>query len=237
MNSFLRGIFTLLVVFTYSETSFSETVKYTNSGLCHESSSAYYSRIKNYIPYESLSECLKAGGRMPLVAGGTNMVSDNTSEYSREKFGHGWADTDGDCQNTRAEILIKTSTSTIQFKDLDNCSVVRGRWISPFTGHIFFEASKLDIDHLVPLQWAWERRASTWPQTKREAFANDSRNLLVVEASLNRQKGANGPDRWLPPNGVCGYIARFERLRRIYELDLNQSEIASYSKLLKDCSN
>ncbi|NVK01363.1 MAG: HNH endonuclease [Oceanospirillaceae bacterium] len=222
MNSFLRGIFTLLVVFTYSETSFSETVKYTNSGICHESRSAYYSRIKNYIPYESLSECLKAGGRMPLLPGGSEMVSENTSEYSREKFGHGWADTDGDCQNTRAEILIKTSTSTIQYKDLDNCSVVRGRWISPFTSRIYFEASKLDVDHLVPLKWAWDRGASAWSQTKREAFANDPRNLLVVEASLNRSKGAKGVDMWLPPKNKCQYAARFVRVALEYELELPQ---------------
>jgi len=237
MISLARCILFVALVLTYSETSYSETVKFTNSGICHDSSSAYYSRVKNYTPYESLSECLKAGGRMPRHLGRSELAIENTTDYSRSKFGDGWADTDGDCQNTRAEILVNTSTSTIEYKNSDSCLVIRGRWISSFTGHIFFEASKLDIDHLVPLKWAWDRGASAWTQSKREAFANDPRNLLVVEANLNRQKGANGPDRWLPPHGVCGYIARFERVRRIYQLELQQTEITSYSKLLSDCGN
>jgi hypothetical protein len=40
----------------------------------------------------------------------------------------------------------------------------------------------------------------------------------VVELSLNRSKGARGPNEWLPPSGQCGYVARFARVVKQYEL-------------------
>ena len=40
-------------------------VKMSNSGICHAPNSTYYSQTKNFTPYKSLDECLKAGGRMP----------------------------------------------------------------------------------------------------------------------------------------------------------------------------
>jgi hypothetical protein len=40
-------------------------VKMSNSGICHAPNSTYYSQTKNFTPYKTLDECLKAGGRMP----------------------------------------------------------------------------------------------------------------------------------------------------------------------------
>ena len=40
-------------------------VKMSNSGICHGPDTTYYEQTKNFTPYKSLDECLKAGGRMP----------------------------------------------------------------------------------------------------------------------------------------------------------------------------
>ena len=40
-------------------------VKKSMSGICHVRGSTYYSRTKNFTPYESLEACLKSGGRLP----------------------------------------------------------------------------------------------------------------------------------------------------------------------------
>ncbi|WP_290918142.1 DNA/RNA non-specific endonuclease [Halodesulfovibrio sp.] len=40
-------------------------VKLSRSHICHDSSSRYYSRTKHYTPYNTLQECLDAGGRLP----------------------------------------------------------------------------------------------------------------------------------------------------------------------------
>ena len=75
----------------------------------------------------------------------------------------------------------------------------QGRWLDPYTGKVFFEASDVDIDHLVPLKWAWDHGANTWKQSKREQFANDPVNSFAVEARVNRQKGSRGRGLTLLP--------------------------------------
>jgi hypothetical protein len=40
-------------------------VKMSNSGICHAPNTTYYEQTKNFTPYKTLGECLKAGGRMP----------------------------------------------------------------------------------------------------------------------------------------------------------------------------
>ncbi len=49
--------------------------------------------------------------------------------------------------------------------------------------------------------------------------------------SLNRQKGAKGLDEWLPPKNQCQYIARFERIRKTYGLDLSTSKEREFIKM------
>jgi hypothetical protein len=41
-------------------------VKMSSSGICHEKGkSSYYAQTKKFTAYNTLDECLKAGGRMP----------------------------------------------------------------------------------------------------------------------------------------------------------------------------
>jgi hypothetical protein len=40
-------------------------VKMSNSGICHAPNTTYYEQTKNFTPYKTLDECLKAGGRVP----------------------------------------------------------------------------------------------------------------------------------------------------------------------------
>lgn len=233
-NTKIQLTLVFCLLFIVSNTFSSEIVKRSKSGICHDTSSPYYTRTKTFSSYDSLSQCLADGGRLPKGHKKASVLNEGI-DYSRDMFGKGWADVDGDCQNTRHEVLIKTSTIPVVFKGSNDCSVLRGRWISPFTNEIHINAKSLDIDHLIPLSWAWSHGANTWTQDRRESFANDERNLLVVEASLNRQKSDKGPDAWLPPSNQCAYLARFERVRKIYSLKLSSIEERSFEKLFSEC--
>lgn len=150
--------------------------------------------------------------------------------YDRDKFG-GWSDENGNCLNTRHELLKNLSTGPIHYSP-NGCRVIRGRWLDPYTKQTFTDSSDLDIDHLVPLHWAWQRGASRWPNTKRRAFGNDRRNLFAVDDGTNRAKAAAGPLEWLPPNKDfrCQYVTRFWRIVLIYELRISPYEHLAMTK-------
>ena len=216
-----------------------DVVKKSKSAICHSTASPYYNRVKNFTPYSSLTVCLDSGGRLPKgmslkaqtkpsKANSTDSNSSHLSYYKRSQFGSGWADFDKDCQNSRMEALVSQSVGPVHFKDERQCKVRAGKWISPFTGQTIYDASVIDIDHVVPLKWAWDNGANTWSYEKRVKFANDPANLLSVERSLNRQKGAKGVDEWLPPKNQCQYISRFLRVVKTYKLEPSAQSLKNY---------
>lgn len=221
--------------------SAAEVVKKSNSGICHDMGSRHYERTKNFQSFDSISSCLDSGGRLSKGYKDSNAslgaravdVANTGRSYSRSEFGHGWDDMDGDCQNSRHEALIAQSTGQVNFKTSRKCHVVSGRWISPYSGKVVHSAKALDADHVVPLKWAWDNGASAWSESKRKAFANDPVNLLVVEAGLNRSKGAKGLDEWMPPAGKCQYASRYIRVMKKYDISLSVSDRTQYQAILK----
>ena len=152
-------------------------------------------------------------------------------KYDRSAFG-GWGDDDGDCQNTRHERLISRSIEPVELSE-NGCLVISGYWKDPYTGNIYTAASEMEIDHVVPLFYAWERGGHLWDPEKQRRFANDSANLLPVGASANRSKGAAGPLEWLPPSDdfACEYLLRFSRMTTGYGLTLVPDESAALERL------
>lgn len=75
----------------------------------------------------------------------------------------------------------------------------------------------------------------SWEIGQKERFANDPVNLWSVELSLNRQKGASGPEDWLPPAGRCGYVSRFLRIAKVYGLEPSARQLNRYREQLTEC--
>jgi len=231
----LWALLFLLVVF---ESVAADTAKKTSSGICHPPASSYYERTQNFRAFDSVQACLSSGGRLPKRLSeeySARSLHGGPDTYERSAFGHGWSDRDGDCQNSRAEALIATSSTTVRFATDESCRVISGRWVSPFTGDVIQNSSRIDIDHVVPLKWAWDLGAAGWHQSKRERFANDRVNLWPVELRLNRSKGAQPPTEWLPPSGRCGYVARFVRIVKQYDLKPSPDEIEWLQSFLENC--
>jgi hypothetical protein len=121
--------------------------------------------------------------------------------YNRGLF-HYWIDTihDGRHLNSRDRILESQSIIPVIIK---NNHVVHGLWECPYTGIMITEERQVDIDHIVPLKYAWDHGAYSWTSEKRDKFANDPENLLAVSFSANREKGDKGLNEWLPK--MCDY--------------------------------
>lgn len=140
-------------------------------------------------------------------------------EYDRGEFTH-WVDDDRDGQNTRQEVLIAFSLSPVEFTSDTQRTVAAGEWYGRYTGETFTTSRHVDVDHIVPLAWAWENGAWAWTASLRRAFANDPRNLLPVSASANRSKGAKGPLEWMPAleSYHCEYLLRWKDVLQAYDL-------------------
>jgi hypothetical protein len=117
--------------------------------------------------------------------------------YNRAEWGR-WVDEDRDCQTTRDEVLIRDSLITVTFKSPRQCKVKAGLWRCPYTGRVFTNPRKLDIDHVVPLVYAHNNGGAVWPAAKKKCFSNDMQNLLAVYASANRSKGGKSIKQWRP---------------------------------------
>ena len=158
-------------------------------------------------------------------------------DYDRKQWRH-WVDGDGDCQNTRAELLISTSIKPVFFRNNKGCSVLSGKWYGVYSGKYWSLASDLDIDHIVPLYWAYNHGGSKWGQHKKSKFANDIENLLAVEDGLNQAKGAKGPNKWMPLNKryQCEYVKKFDEIVNKYRLTYNPVESRYILRFLKQCA-
>jgi hypothetical protein len=119
--------------------------------------------------------------------------------YDRSTWKH-WEDFDGDCQNTRHELLIASSEVPVTFTSSTGCTVATGQWLDPYTGDTYTLASDLDIDHVIPLNYAHLHGGAIWSAFVKKLFANDPENLLAVDDGENQSKSAKGPSQWLPPD-------------------------------------
>ena len=166
------------------------------------------------------------------------------AEYDRSDWRH-WVDVDRDCQNTRAEVLIAESVAPVSFApndDGDKCRVVSGRWVGPWTGEVFTDASDVDIDHHVPLGHAHLSGGWDWPPERKRAYANDLDepvSLQATSAPVNRSKGKKPPDEWRPHEFAswCRYAADWITVKEQWDLTVTPAEVGALEQMLSTCDD
>ena len=123
-------------------------------------------------------------------------------EYDRGEWRH-WTDEDGDCQDTRQEVLVVESLVEVTYEDDRECRVEWGRWWAPHLGHHLENPGHIDVEHHVPLNNAHLSGGWAWDSERKEQHANyleDPAHLVAISARHNRSKGARGPEEWAPPD-------------------------------------
>jgi hypothetical protein len=176
------------------------------------------------------------GGLTPLVIA----PEDTAHPSSRKYFGDGWIDADGDCQNTRAEVLIAESSAPVTFTTSSDCTVATGRWVDPWSGAVVTSATEVQIDHDVPLAEAWRSGAWAWTTEQRLAYANnltDAWQLNALTNSENESKSEGDPARWKPPlqSTWCLYAQAWTAIKAKYGLTADQAEWDAVLTMARSC--
>ena len=159
--------------------------------------------------------------------------------YNRDFF-KAWIDADGNGCDTRAEVLLVESL--IKAVTRNTCTVSTGQWFSPYDGVTVTDASKLDIDHFVPLAEAWKSGAFAWSSEQRIRYGNDlgySASLIAVSASSNRSKGDSDPANWMPSNRsyACDYVGTWVAVKWRWNLTVDTLERKALNSVLGGCSS
>ncbi|MFK4791624.1 HNH endonuclease family protein, partial [Microbacterium sp. ZW T5_56] len=164
--------------------------------------------------------------------------------YNRDAFGQRWADIDHNGCDTRNDVLRRDLDEVIAKPGTRECVVLAGVLTDAYTGErIDFvrgqgTSERVQIDHIVPLAWAWRQGADSWTPERRLELANDPANLQAVNGAANQAKAASGPGRWLPPDPSyhCKYTARFIQVVADYGLALPADDRAAAREVLLGCS-
>jgi hypothetical protein len=160
---------------------------------------------------------------------------DQLDGYDRARFKL-WIDSDKNGCDTRAEVLI--AEAIVKPKKAAKCKLTGGNWLSSYDGVKYTDASKLDIDHLVPLAEAWRSGAWAWTDQQRMEYANDLEDewaLNAVTASVNRSKGDKDISQWLPKKNVCAYLGGWVTIKAKFELTVDIAEAKIINKYYQSC--
>ena len=193
------------------------------------------SQIKN-TPESSTVQPNPSGVQQPRLA----EIPVGLPKYDRDDWSH-WSDDDRDCQNARAEVLITESLDSVSFRASGTCTVDRGRWFAAYTGATVMEASKLDVDHMVPLNNAHLSGGWSWDAARKKTYANNLDNpehLIAVTAGANRSKSASGPESWRPERKEywCEYATNWIMIKNRWDLSVTSAEWKALLEMLQTCS-
>lgn len=172
------------------------------------------------------------------------VAAPDQTPYNRKAFGQAWADTDRNGCDTRNDVLRRDLVDVQLKPGTRDCVVLSGRLNDPYTGgEISFVRGQgtselVQIDHLVPLAWAWRNGAADWTPEQREQLANDFGNLAAVDGPSNQSKSDSGPALWMPQNTAyhCTYAARFVQVLTAYSLRVPADDAAALRSTLQTCT-
>jgi len=213
-----------------------ETVAAGEASITIEEAAACAEPAPSPVP-SPLADGTSVTGTAPELLDLLTVAIEEPEGYDRDLFEH-WIDADGDGCDTRREVLIAESLTTVSVGS--GCSLSGATWSSAFDGQESAVAGDFDIDHLVPLAEAWRSGARDWTEDRRTSYANDlddDRSLIAVSDNSNSAKGDKDPADWLPPEiGYhCRYITDWVSVKTRWDLTLDEDERDAIADALADC--
>lgn len=203
------------------------------------------------------SEMFVASADLPTVTAGADVLAGvaviptrtRGHDYRRAAFGESWTDDNSapgghnGC-DTRNDILDRDLIDKT-YVSISRCptAIATGTLRDPYTSEIISlvrgnqTGAAVQIDHLVPLAYAWDQGARNWTDEMRVRFANDPANLLAVDGPVNHDKGDGEPAVWMPPNAAfhCQYAMQFIAVLRGYGLPADAPSVPVLQQAASTC--
>ncbi|BBZ61449.1 HNH endonuclease family protein [Mycolicibacterium monacense] len=198
-----------------------------------------------------------ADADVPTVAPGVDVLAGVATvparirghDYRRAAFGDAWTDDNSalgghnGC-DTRNDILDRDLVDKT-YVSISRCptAVATGVLHDPYTNIVIpftrgnQTGAAVQIEHIVPLAYAWDQGARAWTDEMRVRFANDPANLLAVQGEANQDKGDQEPALWMPPNTAfhCQYAMQFIAVLRGYGLPVDAPSVPALRRAADSC--
>ena len=120
--------------------------------------------------------------------------------------------------DTRDAILFRDAKSCTLTKSKGKITIT-GSWKCRYSGKVINNSRDLDIDHIVPLNYAKNNKIGIWTPSSFQEFENDTDNLIAVDKKLNRAKKDKSIVQWKPPKSQSWYRARWKEICKKWMLE------------------
>ena len=230
-----RTLIALVVLAAAAPTTWSGPAASASSPTSTASASAHNQSPADQSPPYAANRKATIKVRFRAAVRGLRLARQTPRGYDRDAFGD-WRDADGDCRDTRAEVLVAESLRAVT----GDCTIETGRWFSSYDRVYWRHASDVDIDHVVALFEVWRSGGKRWGSDRRVAYANDladGRTLKAVTDNVNQSKGDSDPADWLPQYGRCRYVAQYAAVKLRWSLKVNASEKKAMRRVASHCPN
>ena len=139
--------------------------------------------------------------------------------------------------NTRDNVLILNGKNVK--KDAKTCNVVSGTWKDKYTGKTLTDPGKIDIDMIVPIQYASSHGGANWTKSQKQSFANDTSQLVIVSSDSSKSRDGKSPSSWVPSDSSfrCNYAKMWISTAKKYNLTVTKDDYSSIQDNLKKCTN
>lgn len=178
---------------------------------------------------------------------GIRIANAENVNYNRDDWKH-WSSAGSSCWDTREAVLLRDAEAgSVVMLDSSKkettdpskaCSIKSGKWTDPYSGKVFTDPSKLDVDHMIPLSFAARHGGQAWDAGKKETYANNmayGHHLIAVSAAENRSKGDKGPSEYQPKILKCQYAVDWVNVAKAWDISITQADKTALESMLATC--
>lgn len=176
-----------------------------------------------------------------------NLSKGKSSSFNEASFPHFINSSSNPCWSTKNTILysqkadgkfIMEDAYRKPTTDMTKaCSIKAGTWIDTYTGKKL-SVDSVNLDFVIPLQYANNHGASSWDNAKKQEFANDKDNFVVASTSGIAKRHGRTPAKWLPDDDkyACILSKKFISVANKYNLSITENDKNALDKAISKCA-